>query len=345
MKSLSKRKVVYSAFLLLIFSVFLLSGCTFLPKEEEVLAPPLVEPAELDYNTAEVKRGKIVSSVNGVGSLVPKNNIDLHYTKDGGRLKEIYVNKGDFVKKGDILAELDTGNLAFDIQQTELELEKAYLRHHQLLENEDLDNYTRRISELDAAGVRNRLNHLKKELEDAQIISPIDGVVTYVEDLRQGQFVPAYESIFQVAETTELQLEYSALNAEDLIEVSLGMEANLEIDGEEFKGEVVQVPNSVPSDVKRDNPEHYNRTIVIDIQDPPEDISLGDMVNLEIITAQKEDTLIIPRNALRSIIGRNFVQLIEDDTKREIDIQIGITSATEVEVLDGLEEGDLVIIR
>src|SRR5690625_1723371 len=110
MKLLARKKLVTPSFIILFALSFFISGCTFLPKEEEVLAPPLVEPAELDYNTVEVKRGDIVSSVEGVGSLVPKNNIDLHYTKDGGRLKEVHVNKGDFVEKGEILAELDTGN-------------------------------------------------------------------------------------------------------------------------------------------------------------------------------------------------------------------------------------------
>ena len=112
-----------------------------------------------------------------------------------------------------------------------------------------------------------------------------------------------------------------------------------------YEGEVVQIPRSVPADVKTKDPDFYNKTIVIDIKEPPADVSLGNVISFEIITAQKEDTLIIPKNALRSIIGRNFVQLITDNTKREIDIQTGITSATEVEVLEGLEEGDQVIIR
>src|SRR5690606_40663397 len=37
-----------------------LTGCSFLPKEEPVLAPPLVEPAEMDYETVEVTKGDLI---------------------------------------------------------------------------------------------------------------------------------------------------------------------------------------------------------------------------------------------------------------------------------------------
>lgn len=325
---------------------FLLSGCTFLPKEEPVLAPPLADPPVLTYTTAEVERGKIIRSVKGVGNLVPKNTHDLFYTKDGGRLKEIYVNKGDEVKKGQILAELDTGNLAFDIEQLKLDVKKAEIRLQQIRDQENPDKYAIEIAKLDLQGLRNRLNLLNKQLAEARIVSPIDGLVTFVADIDQGSHVPAYQSIIQVAETNELQLLYRAISATDIHDVTLGMEAIIDINGEKVIGTVVQIPRSVPADVASKDPDFYGKAIFIDIEELPEDVKVGDTLNFEIITAQNEDTLIIPRNALRSIIGRNYVQiLVDDNTKREVDVQVGIISSTEVEILDGLEEGDKVIIR
>src|SRR5690625_1734642 len=118
MKSLFKENFIkpYKYLGALIVLILFISGCTFLPKEEPVLAPPLTEPAELDYNTAEVTRGDIAVAVQGVGSMIPKNNTDLHYTSDGGRLKEILVAEGDKIEKGQILAEVRSEEHTSELQ-------------------------------------------------------------------------------------------------------------------------------------------------------------------------------------------------------------------------------------
>src|SRR5690625_7721588 len=77
------------ALLIIIFSV--LCGCSFLPKEEEVLAPPLAEPVQLDLETAEVEKGEIIKQVKGAGNMVSSTLHDLYYTRGGGRLKEVMV--------------------------------------------------------------------------------------------------------------------------------------------------------------------------------------------------------------------------------------------------------------
>ncbi|MFS0613560.1 efflux RND transporter periplasmic adaptor subunit [Lederbergia ruris] len=349
--SIKKMRILYrnnrvsfnTSFITLL--LILLSGCTFLPKEEAVLAPPLTEPAQLDYKTVEVKKGEIIKSVKGLGTMVPKNNVDLFYKKEGGRLKEIKVHNGDAIKEGQVLAVLDTGGLAYDIEQARLELQKAEIRLQQVRAQEGGSTYDIQLAELDVQAGKNHLARLNNEMAEATITSPINGVVTFVAELNQGAVVPAYESIFQVAEVTDLKLQYSANKAADLSDVEIGMKVTLEIDGEKVSGEVVQTPKTVPSDVSQKDPEFYGRTVMIDIKKMPKDSKVGDMIDFEIITAKQKDTLIIPKNALRSITGRNYVQLIEGNTKREVDIQTGIVTSTEVEVLKGLEEGDQIITK
>lgn len=340
--SYKKQFIRYSAVILFII---VLSGCGLLPKEEETLAPPLSEPAQLDYKTEEVKVGNITNSVKGLGTMVPKNNVDLFYKKDGGRLKEISVNSGDMVEEGQVLAVLDTGGLAYDAEQARIDVQKAEIRLEQLRAQGGVSSYDIKIAELDLQGGRNRLNQLNNEIAEAQITSPINGIITFVAEIDQGEVVPAYESIFQVAEVADLQLQYTASNAVDLALVEVGMDVSLEIEGEKAKGEVVQTPKTVPSDMAQKDPDFYGRTMMVSLKEMPKDMKVGDLVDFEVVIETKKDTLIIPKNALRSITGRNYVQLMDDNTKREVDIEVGITSSSEVEVLQGLEEGDQVIIR
>src|SRR5690625_1062368 len=343
-KSLYSKFNVYLRLSLLIIIISVLNGCSFLPKEEQVLAPPLAEPAQLDLETVEVERGEIIKRVKGAGNMVSSTLHDLYYERDGGRLKEVKVSEGENVSKGDVLAEIDTGNLVQDIQQLKLELKIAELRLQQTT-SQGADKYAIEIGKLEIQGIKNRLSHLNNELESSKIVSPVDGTIVFVSNIQQGEHVEAYDSLIRVAETDELQIQYTAINEDDLKEVTAGMEAIITVQGEEVIGEVIQTPKDIPSDLFQENPELYSKSLLVGSDELPEELSVGDIAEIEIITAKKEDALIIPKNGLRTTGGRDFVQVAVDNTKREIDIEIGIVSSTEVEVTKGLEEGDAIILK
>src|SRR5699024_6564393 len=91
---MNKKKLIYEKvksrmYPIVFFGVIItLSACSsLLPKEEKVLAPPLIEPIQMNYNVVEAKMGEVVREVKGTGALVPSKLHDVHYTRDGGRLK------------------------------------------------------------------------------------------------------------------------------------------------------------------------------------------------------------------------------------------------------------------
>ena len=86
---------LYSATVLAL--TLLLSACSLLPKEEEVVAPPLVKPAQVEYNVAEVKEGEIIKRLTGIASFVPIGSESLYFEQDDSRLKNIHVAHGDLV--------------------------------------------------------------------------------------------------------------------------------------------------------------------------------------------------------------------------------------------------------
>lgn len=343
-KSLFNKISTYLRIAFLIIIVVVLGACSFLPQEEEVLAPPLVEPAQLDHETVEVEIGEIVRRVSGAGVMISTSIHDLYYSKDGGRLKGIQVNEGETVEEGQVLAEIETGDLSFDIEQLNIELKKAELRLQQM-QSQGADKYALEIGKLDIAGLNNRLSHLNSQLASAKIIAPTSGVVAFVTGISQGEHVTAYESMIRIAETDELQIEYTAINEKDIEDVNIGMEVLVTIQGEEMSGKVIQTPKEVPSELYQENPELYSKTLIISSESLPEGVNAGDIAQVEVITAEKQDVLIIPRNGLRTIAGRNYVQVMVDNTRRELDIEVGIISSTEVEVVDGLVEGDTIILQ
>ena len=101
----------FLVFLVIILLVIGLSGCYLFPKEEEVLAPPLIEPPEITYETLGATRGTIEKKITASGTFVSIEQGNMFFKNRGGRLKKVYVKVGDIVEKGDLLAELDSGDL------------------------------------------------------------------------------------------------------------------------------------------------------------------------------------------------------------------------------------------
>src|SRR5690625_5768096 len=86
-----------------------------------MVAPPLVESAQVEYDIEEVKKGEIIKRLTGIANFVPVGNENLYFEQEGGRLKKIHVAQGDLVKKGDILIEIDSGNLRSEEHTSELQ--------------------------------------------------------------------------------------------------------------------------------------------------------------------------------------------------------------------------------
>ncbi|MNE57059.1 macrolide transporter subunit MacA [compost metagenome] len=72
----------------------------------------------------------------------------------------------------------------------------------------------------------------------------------------------------------------------------------------------------------------------------------GRPLSASIVTQRKENATLIPIAALRTVGSRTYVQVIEDDgSKREVDVEVGLQTATEMEILNGLTPGQKVVGR
>lgn len=322
---------------LLLISFFLLSGCFLLPKEEALLAPPIMEPPEITYRTTAVRRGEIEDSIRITGYFVYAEQYGLSFKSMSGRLKSIDVDYTQIVEKGQILAQLDTDNLRLTIKQEELQVRKAEL----LLEKLKLtgaDKYELEISGIDLELAKLGLQQLRNDLERAQLRSPIRGEIVYIANVLEGDFVDSYKTIAQVADKSKLYLSYSGGQLQDF---RLGMKVKIIFMKQEYAGEVVMTPAEFPYDA----PDSVKRQVLFSIYEFPENARKGDSGLVYLILDKRDDTLIIPRSQVQHYMGRKYVYILEDGIRSERNIETGIQNATEIEVVRGLVEGELLVLR
>jgi RND family efflux transporter MFP subunit len=321
-----------------------LAGCSLLPKEEEALAPPLVKPVKENFEIYEVKRGNMVKQVTGVGTFASSKIQYLYFNESGGRLLSMDTQLGATVKRGDILARLDRADSETKVRQQEIVLEKAKLALEQTKEEKRGDVNAMKTKLLDVQKETITLEMLTNQLNRTRLVSDVDGVVTFVDPIKQGDVVQAYKSLVTIADPRELKLTYEFSNLSDMTGIQVGMEADLMINKKPYKGTVVQIPATAPvSDNKAVNDKN-SKTIVIVPTNPPE-VKIGSNADINIVTEKRDNVIIIPRVGLRSYLGRDYVQVLEGESRKEIDVEKGIVSATEVEIRKGLKEGQKVILN
>ena len=312
-------------------------GCFLLPKEEHALAPPLVEPPPIVYRTAAVEVDLIEVNVVVRGTFIYPSQTALQFGDRAGRLAEFGVRLGDTVEAGQILARLDTDGLELDVARQRLRLRRAELALERL-EAAGADRFQLQIAGVDVQLEQLQLEELLLELEKATLRSPIRGEVMYLTRSNPGEQVGARETIAQVADPRDLSLAYRGPR---VAQFSIGATVDVRFEQADYFGEVIMTPGSIP----RDADERLRDLVLIRVDAPAGAMRAGQSARIILSVDRREDAVVVPADAVHHYLERRFVYVLEDGLRAERTVEVGLTTATKVEVIDGLSPGEEVVLR
>lgn len=330
-----KHKTLLSAAAVL--SALSLTGCYFFPAEEELLDPPTVAVEDIAYSTYTAKQKTIEDKTVATGYVVCKSQFNAGFPESGGTIKTIYVTAGQYVEKGDLLAELDTGNLSYLYEQQKLIVEKALLRYNSTGSADDRLTY-----EME----QNTLAEYERQLGNSRIYAGMTGQVCYVQSLNPGDTVTAYKTIVKIVDPSQICIQYTASNMKSF---PLGQEVTITVDGEDLPGYVSKTPTEVTEGVYDEFPSILSDTesIYCEFTDElPSFLTVGQTADITAVFASHENAVVISKTLVKTDGDRTYVTILdENDNKTEVDVTVGIQNATEAEILTGLNAGDRVVVR
>jgi len=236
----------------------------------------------------------------------------------------------------------------YSIKEKELALEK-------LMEGiDELDLKTKRI---DVQRKEQDLDSAREDLSNCYIRAPFDGIVANV-NVKKGESV---SSNIVATLITKQEIAEISLNEIDVAKVKTGQKATITFDAVEdltITGEVVEV-DTVGTTTQ--GVVTYNIKIAFDTEDKR--IKPGMSLSAAIITDAKQNVLIVPNSAVKQQGSALYVKVVDENFKLDINtanvsggiipvsnlddqqIEVGISNDTITEVLDGIKEGDLVIVQ
>jgi macrolide-specific efflux system membrane fusion protein len=331
------------------------AGCSLLPKEaEEEVLPPITPPKLSAKPEYPVQTATLETKIRGSGKLMSTKEETLYFPlEETRRLKDIYVKTGDAVKAGQLIAELDVTTLESDLRQKKLQQRSEELR---LIETMRQNDGSKSAEELEQAKIqfelkKEELAKLAETIAKAKLVAPFDGTVVSV-SAKKGDNIQSYADIAVIADLSQLTIA-ADLTVDDLKKVAVGMETVVDINmAGQHKGRVKQLPlasktsGQTPGQGQTPQKDSVDLYLLVELDAMPAGLNRGTPLSVTIITQRKENAVVIPAAALRNYSGRNYVQVIDDQgNKREVDVEIGQQTSTEVEIIKGLQPGQKVVGR
>ena len=180
------------------------------------------------------------------------------------------------------------------------------------------------------------LDQLQANYDDARIIAPYDGKIVKTNG-KPGDSVNAFNPVVSISSPAQL-LVRSEVNESDMAKLAVGQKALIALDV--FPGTILNATvRDLPSTIVTQQGVVADKStkLVVEWSRPGADI--GMLARVQIIVQQRQDVLIVPTAAIRTVGKRRFVEYMDGAVKRSRNVEIGISTEQDTEIVSGVEEG------
>jgi RND family efflux transporter MFP subunit len=307
----------------------------------------------IEVETAKVGYGKLVESVDASGEVAADKAANLAF-QTAGEVEELNFKEGDEVKKGDIIAKLDTTILYDSYLTAEATLRAAQASldsvYDQVQGHENDETFAQRSTRTTAETTKDKAYWAfvtaSKNLNGAYIKAPFDGILTQVPDnIYPGAYVSVpTTATFQVTgpETTYFQAE---VNEADIYKFTSGAKADITLDAypDEILGGQVYGLNFVSVTTSTGGTAYKVQITLPENKDLKYKVGMNG--DAEVILTQKDHVLTIPINATVEEGDKTYVWIVENKHTKKAEVETGISSTNDIEVVSGLSENGIVVVR
>lgn len=348
----------------------MLTGCAPTTGGEDnlILIEKETEPLTYDMAAASISDVRKTEKTKCVYKQV--NDESLSFSVSGKRVSKVYVEEGDSVVKGQLLAELDVGNakeqiraLEYSIARNELNLQYADINENQeisavwlrYLYQSGLTQAEQDAVKENVKGIQQRYRYvredcqdaidldkaqkekLEKDLKNSCLYAGMDGTVSKIAKNLEGSTTVRDEEVVTIIDSTECLFTVDDVSLKDCFHEGMEVDMNMAY------GSAAGNHKLVPYDM-----ENWSDVLLFTMVEDTENvvIEVGTMGTMRYTTGYREQVLSVPLKAVHQADGKSFVYVLGANHMREVKwIETGLFGDENVEVLSGLTEGEKVIVK
>lgn len=302
------------------------------PRGAVPASPVVVEPAYA---------GSVVQGMQAIGT-VRANEAVMITPRVTGLVRELLFDSGAQVEAGDLIARLDGAELEAQLRSAEATAQNAERLLEQARALARTNNVARsRVEELEAAltAANAAVEAAQARLDELDIVAPFAGTLG-IRRISPGSLVSPGTAIFTLDDLSVVRLDFK-LPETLLAGLRPGMHVALSSDAypdRDFTGTITNIDSRV---------DPVTRTVDAVAEVANEDGALrpGMFMTAEVVIGRNDAAIMVPEAALVPLGARQFVYVVTGDVAERREIGIGTRLVGAVEVLSGLDLGELVVVR
>ncbi len=321
---------------------------------------------DLTPYTVVARQGALPGVVTASGELDAMRRVNVS-PKRQGLLQELYVEEGDRVRGGQLIARMDAGDIGDRMQELEANLRSAeaqltrsrseWERRRQLFRNQAIsaDDYQRalgafQVDQANVAAARQRLEQRSVEREEQLVRAPFDGVITQ-RFADPGAFVTPTTTASATAGATSSSVVELAQGLEvvakvpesDIGRLRVGQEASVRVDAFPDRRFAARVRRIAPRAIKLNNVTSFE--VKLQLLDPAPELRIGMTADIDFQTGRLAVQTVIPTVAVVTEKGRPGVLRVGKDSQPSFQpVELGASSGKDTQILQGLKPGEKVFI-
>ncbi|HEX6939190.1 MAG TPA: efflux RND transporter periplasmic adaptor subunit [Longimicrobiales bacterium] len=291
--------------------------------------------------TAAVEVGTIARSITVSGVVEPLRSVGINSQLSGAVL-EVFVEEGDFVRAGTVLARLDDREIRAQLASAEAAFEvaeAAFRRSEQLFDRQVITRAEYDRDRAAYAAARAQLEQLRTRVDYATIDAPASGIIIE-KHVEAGDIVSAQTRLFALADidTMVVRVQVSEL---DVVELRTGAPVDITLDAypdRAFDGRIRRIfPAADPT----------TRLVPVEValgRKAADFARPGFLARVRFALSAREGARLVPASAIVGDAGSPAVFIVRDGRAFRRTVETGLTSEGRVEIVAGLDPGERVVV-
>lgn len=269
------------------------------------------------------------------------------YAHVGGYLKKIFVDEGDTVEKGELLATIDAPDIVQEYNRDKADAklkDETRERYKQLLAGKVVSQEEYDTIDADAQEAEARLQNAQANMDYTQIRAPFSGSIArrflYPGDLISAATKSEDEPpIFELVNEQTVRISIMVPQNE-VANIGLGHPVDITVDAypdEVFHGAISRIDALLDEDTK-------TQRVLIDIKNPEHKLRVGMFANVALHTQHADNAMTVPLDAVLGGSSSPYVMVVENGVARKRPVRTGLSDQTKVQIVSGLSATDSVIV-
>ena len=296
----------------------------------------------------EIKEKIFNSYIEAQANLKTRKNV-LILPEFQGTLEQIFVSEGQKVKKGKLLAEINDSGLKEQLEQLTIQANfaKENFERTQRLWNNNIGSEIQFLkSKTDFESSQKIVEQMKDRLAKTKIYAPFDGEVDEIISNQGSNLIPGVSPILRLVNLDVIYAEAS-VSEKYISFIDKVTEAIVQIPllGKEVTSQITQTGNFI-------NPSNRTFRVEVPVKNLDNRIKQNLDAKIKINIYSQNDAVVIPLRIVREdASGNNFVYIMNADIKEGVYITtktfitLGNKNNIDVEVTDGLQIGDILVLE